>query len=310
MLVTCPKCQFSRELPEDKIPARAQVATCPKCKHKFRFRELPPEGADAASVAAAPADAAPTAESAETPPPAPPAPPAEEDIWERLGSIQPEQTEPQPGPAADDPFAADPERPEVEAPFERLDQYGFFPGITQTLRRVLFSPQLFFQAMPLRGMGKPLTFAVLLGQFQIFFQILWSMTGIMGDKPEVAPGTLGIGMVVALVLAPLFLSVFLFLESALFHFCLILFRAANKGFEGTFRVMAYSNAPLILSFVPVLGPIAAYLWGLGITVVGARHMHGASLGRVLGAFVLLLVIVGGVMGLMFYAAATIPPAAK
>lgn len=305
MLVTCPQCRFSRELPEDKIPARAQVATCPKCKHKFRFRDLPPEEAETAP--AAPAEDVPTAEAPETPPPAAP---AEDDIWERLGSIQPEQAEPQPGQTPDDPFAADPERPEVDVPFERLDQFGFFPGITQTIRRAMFSPQLFFQAMPQRGLGKPLTFAVLLGQFQIFFQLLWSMTGLLGEKPEVAPGTMGFGLVMALVLAPLFLSVFLFLETAVFHFCLILFRSANKGFEGTFRVMAYSNAPLVLSFVPVAGPILAYLWGLGITVVGARHMHGASLGRVLGAFALLLVIVGGILGLMYYAAATIPPAGK
>jgi Uncharacterized protein conserved in archaea len=238
MLVTCPQCRFSRELPEDKIPARAQVATCPKCKHKFRFRDLPPEEAETAP--AAPAEDVPTAEAPETPPPAAP---AEDDIWERLGSIQPEQAEPQPGQTPDDPFAADPERPEVDVPFERLDQFGFFPGITQTIRRAMFSPQLFFQAMPQRGLGKPLTFAVLLGQFQIFFQLLWSMTGLLGEKPEVAPGTMGFGLVMALVLAPLFLSVFLFLETAVFHFCLILFRSANKGFEGTFRVMAYSNAP-------------------------------------------------------------------
>ncbi|TVM16212.1 hypothetical protein DPQ33_12885 [Oceanidesulfovibrio indonesiensis] len=43
MQIICPECGFARELPEDKIPPTAQVATCPKCRHKFKFRELPQE---------------------------------------------------------------------------------------------------------------------------------------------------------------------------------------------------------------------------------------------------------------------------
>ncbi len=41
MKVICPECNFSSEIPEDKIPANAQLATCPKCGIKFQFRELP-----------------------------------------------------------------------------------------------------------------------------------------------------------------------------------------------------------------------------------------------------------------------------
>ncbi|WP_432735636.1 zinc-ribbon domain-containing protein [Maridesulfovibrio sp. FT414] len=51
MKVTCPECNFSSEIPEDKIPANAQLATCPKCGIKFQFRELPPvEEQDTAPV--------------------------------------------------------------------------------------------------------------------------------------------------------------------------------------------------------------------------------------------------------------------
>ncbi|WP_320169342.1 zinc-ribbon domain-containing protein [Maridesulfovibrio sp.] len=42
MKVTCPECNFSSEIPEEKIPANAQLATCPKCGIKFQFRELHP----------------------------------------------------------------------------------------------------------------------------------------------------------------------------------------------------------------------------------------------------------------------------
>lgn len=41
MEIICPQCQFSRTVDESKIPAKSQVATCPKCQTKFTFRELP-----------------------------------------------------------------------------------------------------------------------------------------------------------------------------------------------------------------------------------------------------------------------------
>ncbi|WP_300909447.1 zinc-ribbon domain-containing protein, partial [uncultured Desulfovibrio sp.] len=35
--ITCPRCGFSRELPADRLPARAVIATCPRCACRFRF---------------------------------------------------------------------------------------------------------------------------------------------------------------------------------------------------------------------------------------------------------------------------------
>jgi hypothetical protein len=40
MKVICPQCNFSQEIPDDKIPDNARLATCPKCQNKFYFREL------------------------------------------------------------------------------------------------------------------------------------------------------------------------------------------------------------------------------------------------------------------------------
>lgn len=39
MLIRCPECLFERKVDLSKIPATAQLATCPKCRYKFRFRE-------------------------------------------------------------------------------------------------------------------------------------------------------------------------------------------------------------------------------------------------------------------------------
>lgn len=38
MLITCPECQFEREIDLSTIPASATIATCPHCNQRFRFR--------------------------------------------------------------------------------------------------------------------------------------------------------------------------------------------------------------------------------------------------------------------------------
>ena len=37
MNITCPRCGFSRELPADRAPSKAVIATCPHCACRFRF---------------------------------------------------------------------------------------------------------------------------------------------------------------------------------------------------------------------------------------------------------------------------------
>ncbi|WP_231583980.1 YIP1 family protein [Desulfovibrio sp. TomC] len=41
MRITCPQCGFFRELPDTKAPVTPTMATCPKCRHRFRFRPDP-----------------------------------------------------------------------------------------------------------------------------------------------------------------------------------------------------------------------------------------------------------------------------
>lgn len=59
MRILCPLCGFGREIDETRIPPRAQMATCPKCQHKFRFRVVddlePEQGAGAPAAPGAPA---------------------------------------------------------------------------------------------------------------------------------------------------------------------------------------------------------------------------------------------------------------
>lgn len=85
MLIRCPECRFERQIDEKTIPVNAVLATCPRCKCRFRFRnadgtpveteEHTPEAPSAESAVS------PTARSgnAGTVPNVPPAPESEED---------------------------------------------------------------------------------------------------------------------------------------------------------------------------------------------------------------------------------------
>ncbi|WP_027721400.1 zinc-ribbon domain-containing protein [Maridesulfovibrio zosterae] len=217
MKVTCPECNYSSEIPEDKIPANAQLATCPKCQIKFQFRELGPESALEPDM---------EFESSASP----------EETYEYQSSIDEsstDETEPynEHGFAEENPnmdetlqaeYTSDQEEPEQpqsiheeqiqeekkdiwqrlhsmkpenslsqeddeiennnisaqEVPFENLEKYGFFPGIFMTIKKIIISPASFFQGMELRGFIKPLIFFLLLAEFQEICNFIWTMSGI------------------------------------------------------------------------------------------------------------------------------------
>ncbi len=37
MKIVCPQCGFAREVPEDRLPGGSAIATCPRCRHRFRI---------------------------------------------------------------------------------------------------------------------------------------------------------------------------------------------------------------------------------------------------------------------------------
>ncbi|MHC1791465.1 YIP1 family protein [Solidesulfovibrio sp.] len=52
MRITCPQCGFFRDLPDTKAPVTPTMATCPKCRHRFRFRPEPVAAASGGLYAA------------------------------------------------------------------------------------------------------------------------------------------------------------------------------------------------------------------------------------------------------------------
>lgn len=303
MLIKCPECQFSREINEQKIPDKSVVATCPKCKTKFKFRELPEEEETfSLETETAPTEEAPEpASSAQEDFPSlhDPAEDPGDELWRKIGDMsppkgekknderhQPRDEEQQIHDPLDAPLAEEAERPVVEVPFEKLDEYGFFPGIFATIKRILFTPSLFFSVMPLgRGMVRPLVFALLILVLHDVLQVGYMNAGLLpvldlGPFGTAEPGTESMSLFMLTLVSPFLRTVIMFALAGLYHLFLVALRGAGGGFEGTFRAVAYSYAPYILGYIPIPNDIGFmtqqllfFFWGMIISIIGLKCIH-------------------------------------
>lgn len=320
MQIICPKCEFAREVADDQIPPRSVVATCPQCGLKFRFRELPDEhaapqdGAPAPSEPGAGADVVPpgtygpdgrTAERLQQPERK--EKPAELSAAERYLASK-HDAENGKGSASGSPGSEpsgseSPGPVQVEVPFEDLENFGFFSGMAQTIRRACFSPRLFFSVMPLRGLVRPLVFGLLVVEFMFVVSAFWQLSGVpdltsimmehQGMQPPSAEQTLN--PLTLFVVMPLGYVFNLLLSTLVVHAVLAIVGGAKRGFEGSFRVMAYAYAPLVLGAVP-FGLVPAAFWSLAISIIGLKHMHSTDYARSVLAHVAIFLI----MALLYF----------
>lgn len=379
MEITCPKCAYTRFVPEGKIPATAEIATCPKCKARFKFRDAsgqadasapqqpapapraaapdlpreparrpapeprqaPPEASQpsgrpeppasspassaspvspismddrpAAEPAASRADIAPPEpEEAGTGEQTPPSPPQEEprarqqdDFWDKLETMGSQQQSNAGAYARSGASGA----AGSDVPWEQLETYGFFQGMFQTIKQVMLSPIEFFKSMPTRGgISRPLVFYLLISEVVAVFAFVFQMLGMaalttmgtdgVGGNEIGVLSAMGVGgSALVLILYPLLFTVGLFINAAVTHFFLMIFKAADAGFEGTFRVSAYGNAPIVLAIVPLVGPIVGTIWTLFVLIIGFKYAHRASYGQVIMALLtpLLLLFALGIL---------------
>ena len=266
---------------------------------------LPGDSDAAARAAGRPADAA-SPQEAEPPSGDVSSPPDDgdgvRDIWARLQAMEDEplrkrREKPQKIRKDDDAgdIAEEGETITDPIPWERQDAYGFFRGLLLTLRLILFRPAEFFQSMPEgRPKGKALVFNLLISEFLLAIDFLWSLFGLRARLGE--PGqsdvlgafaaTPSLAFLAALLLVPVVLSVGIYLDAWLTHLLLLLFRSAKKGFNETFRVMCYSAAPTVLSAVPVAGQLLSpiiLVWYMALQAIGLKKVHDGAYTQTLAA---------------------------
>ena len=292
MEIKCPECGFAREVPEDKIPPTAKTATCPKCGQKFIFRKEPLEFDESQGEGAGKEEEPGKLGSENRGPRAP-----EEDIWSQLESLSDESPE---GEEYKEHKAWQQRKQTAggqnEIPWENLQSYGFFPGLIETIKLVMFQPQNFFARLPLgRGYIQPLIFYLLVAEVQALAQFMWRMAGVAPQMGQGGGDFLGLGLtglssLLVLILYPIFLAGMLFVVSGLNHACLMAVKAGARGYEGTFKVISYANAPMVLAILPLFGPLVGMVWTMVCTFLGFKYVHQTTNMRVLLAMLLPLLI--------------------
>ena len=189
-------------------------------------------------------------------------------------------------------------------PWERRDEWGASQGFLEALKLFVVSPAEAFNQTRRQGdYGSPLLFAVVLGWAGVLIAKVWEtlfgMSVLSAFPPEVRdqlPFLVGgstFGLVLSLVLAPIYILVALFIWSALLHLCLVLvggLKDSTAGFEGTFRVVSYATVAQLGSLVPIFGSLITLVWTVVLGVVGITSLHKSSQGQAVAALLIPLVL--------------------
>ena len=144
-----------------------------------------------------------------------------------------------------------------------------------TVRTVVTAPVGFFRGIRREGdFVNPLIFAIICYEVSAILGGLLSLVGVsMG-------GTRGFGsFLIGIILAPIGAAIGLFIGAGILHLLVMLIVGSrNAGFEGTFRVGAYSAVTTLVSWIPIIGLIAS-LYGIYLAIVGIREVHNTTTGR-------------------------------
>jgi hypothetical protein len=203
-----------------------------------------------------------------------------------------------------------------QTPWERRDQIGFVNALIETTKRVLSQPTAFFRAMPVRGgIGGPLLYAVIVGYIGLFASTIYnlvfrsvltsSLSRMGGNRDfERLAGFMqgGVGLVMNLILGPVFIVIGLFVSAGIVHLVLLGLGGAQRGFEATFRVASYSQAASIFNIIPGCGGLVGLVYALVLLVIGLSEAHGISRGKsataVLVPFVLICCCCAGLIAVV------------
>jgi hypothetical protein len=89
--------------------------------------------------------------------------------------------------------------------------------------------------------------------------------------------------VLQIVLAPLFAVVGIYLNAAIVHLLLLLFRGAPRGFDATLTVVAYATGLQLLLAVPGCGGLVAAVWFLVVLIIGLGEAQRCGPGKAAAA---------------------------
>lgn len=182
------------------------------------------------------------------------------------------------------------------SPWEDRENLGLSAAFFETFKQVLFEPQEFFDRMPKSGdYVNPFIFGFSILVLATLAGSIWYfLYALLGDSPA-----LGLFFTILVIFLILGLSAAgIFINAAVLHLCLMIVGGANRGFEPTYRVVAYSQAAWIWSLVPCIGGLIAAVWSIVVNIIGLKAVHDTSTGNAVLAVFLPLIVCCGI-GLIF-----------
>src|SRR5829696_10574177 len=169
-----------------------------------------------------------------------------------------------------------------------------------TVQRVVLQPVDFFRGILRQGdFINPLIFAI----------VCYEVSAILGGIIALAFGNRGFGgFLASIIFAPIGAAIGLFIGAGILHLLVMLIVGSrNSGFEGTFRVGAYSSVTSLVSWIPIIGLIAS-LYGIYLAIVGIREVHNTTTGKAaivvlipaVVVFLLILLIIAAIGAAIFF----------
>src|SRR5205807_9546973 len=133
-------------------------------------------------------------------------------------------------------------------PWDEREQKGWFNAFIETLQMVLTRPDYAFRAMKVEGgLGGPIIYALIGGCaggiVSFLFSLVLQSIGLTAARHNTFAllTGMGAGSVVFIILLPIIILLGLFLGGAIVHLCLMIVGGANKTFETTLRVLAFTH---------------------------------------------------------------------
>jgi hypothetical protein len=195
---------------------------------------------------------------------------------------------------------------EDRLPWEERDRLGLVEALIQTIRLVVTEPSNAFARLRADSdLTSPILFGLILSWAGVIVSQMWQLMfggitrglfeGVEGMEGVFAPpGFLGfLGWV---VLWPILFVVFIFIGAGILHLCVLLVGAAGEssmGFEGTLKVVCYSQVASLAGVIPIAGGFLAILWTIVLEVIGLALVHRTTQGRALAAVLIPILVCCG-----------------
>ena len=194
-----------------------------------------------------------------------------------------------------------PAAPTVAAPIPWEDpaRSGAFDRFVETVKLLATRPGEAFAGMPTTGgIGSPLLYAIVVGWIGIAVAVAWNslFQGMWipfiggGEEAAIMAGFTAAWAIGAIILAPVFVIIAVFIGAAILHLMLMIVGGANNGFEATVRVVCYAQTAQLAGIIPLCGGLISLVWAIILYVFGLASAHRTTQGKAVLAVVLPVVL--------------------